>query len=231
MRDRVTSNVPVPPAPDNDRATPAGAKPSDNGLSDGLAAGSAAVEAAPDPFDPVSLRLSQNFAAAAGVKKALLSVPVRKPDKSWFVRVHPEAAYALQTAVVELKEDRETYLVAPALWAALVAESTFSPRALFTAINRQGVLFVWPVRLPGADGKLDEWSRTALEGADRARQGWVRMAANMSLGAYDLFVATGDLPEPEWPELPFRDLLRIAFKDRLIDSLDHPVLRKLRGEV
>src|SRR5262245_52740204 len=67
--------------------------------------------AAPDPFDPASLRLSQDYAANIGVKKALLSVPVRKPDKSWFVRVHPSKDYRLPTPVIELKEDRETYLV------------------------------------------------------------------------------------------------------------------------
>jgi len=186
---------------------------------------------APDPFDPASLRLSQDFAAGLGVKKALLTVPVRKPDKSWFVRVHPDDDYSLQTAVIELKEDRETYLVAPTLWPTLAAESTFSPRALFTAINRQGVLFVWPVRLPGPDGKVDEWSRNALEAAQKARKGWVRVAANMALGAYEVWDATGELGEPDWPDKPFRELLSIAFKGKLIDSLDHPVLRRLRGEV
>jgi hypothetical protein len=187
--------------------------------------------AGPDPFDPASLRLSQDLAASLGVKKALLAVPVRKPDKSWFVRVHPDESYRLQTAVIELKEDRETYLVAPPLWASLATEATFSPRALFTAMNRQGVVFLWPVRLPGADGRIDEWSRTALEAADLAAKGWVRVAANMSLGAYDVFRATGQLGEPEWPDMPFRELLRIAFKDRFISDLDHPVLRRLRGEV
>jgi hypothetical protein len=184
----------------------------------------------PDPFDPASLRL-QSFGAAVGVKKALLSVPVRKPDRSWFVRVHPDESYRLQTAVIELKEDRETYLVAPALWPELATEVTFSPRALFTAANRQGVVFVWPVRLPGPDGRVDEWSRTALEAADMAGKSWVRVVANMSLGAYDVFEATAQLPEPEWPGLPFRDLLKIAFKDRYIADLTHPVLRRLRGEV
>jgi hypothetical protein len=67
---------------------------------------------APDPFDPASLRISGEMSATLGVKKALLTVPTRKPDKSWFVRVHPDDAYHLSTAVIELKEDRETYLVA-----------------------------------------------------------------------------------------------------------------------
>jgi hypothetical protein len=186
---------------------------------------------APDPFDPAALRLSHDFSTSLGVKKALLTIPVRKPDKSWFVRVHPADDYSLQTAVIELKEDRETYLVAPQLWPALAAESTFSPRALFTAVNRQGVLFLWPVRLPGADGKIDAWSQSALEAAQLARNNWVRVAANMALGAYELFQATGELAGPEWPDKPFRELLKVAFKDRMITALDHPVLRKLRGEV
>lgn len=190
-------------------------------------------DAGPDPFDPASLRLSQDFAAGMGVRKALLTVPVRKPDKSWFVRVHPDPAYRLPTAVVELKEERgsETYLVHQSLWPDLAGESTFSPRALFTAVNRQGVLFVWPIRLPGSDGRVDEWSRTALEAADMAAKGWIRVAANMGLGAYDVFHATGNLPDPEWPDLPFQQLLRVAFRDRYIRDVNHPVLRKLRGEV
>jgi hypothetical protein len=187
--------------------------------------------AAPDPFDPDSLRLSGDRLACLGVKKAMLTVPVKKPDKSWFVRVHPDPAYALDTAVVELKEDRETYLVVPQLWPELTGEATFSARAIFTALSRQGVLFLWPVRMPGPDGKLDEWSRSALAAADLARRGWVRVTANMSLGAYEVFEATGTLPEPTWPEVSFRELLKVAFKDHLIDSLLHPVLRRLRGEV
>lgn len=189
-----------------------------------------AAAPAADPFDPASLRLSQDFAASVGVKRALLTVPVRKPAKEWFVQVHPEESYRVQTAVLELKEDRETYLVAPALWPELATEPTFGPRALFTAQNRQGVLFVWPVRLPGPDGKIDDWNRSALEAATMAVGRWVRVAANMALGAYNVDEALGEIPPPKWPETSFRDLLAVAFKGRLIDSLDHPVLRKLRGE-
>jgi hypothetical protein len=184
-----------------------------------------------DPFDPAALRLSQDFGTSVGVKKALLTVPVRKPSKEWFVRVHPHESYHLSTAVLELKEDRETYLVAPDLWPELAGEPTFSPRALFTTVNRQGVLFLWAVRLPGADGKIDEWSRSALDATQLAATRWVRVQADMGLGAYRVEYATGDLPEPVWPEASFRDLLKVAFRDRFIDRLDHPVLRRLRGEV
>jgi hypothetical protein len=217
------------PPPDGEAREPDG--PADTSFDPAALEAPAPQDPGPDPFDPASLRLPQDFGAGLGVKKALLSISVRKPANSWWVRVHPSPDYRLQTAVIELKEERETYLVAPALWPELAAEAAFSPRALFMAVNRQGVLFLWPIRLPRADGRLDEWSRTACEAAELATKGWVRVASNIALGAYDVFQAGGQLGEPEWPAMPFRDLLRVAFRDRYIDTRDHPTLRRLRGEV
>lgn len=178
--------------------------------------------------DLTSLRLTQGFDQTAAVKKALLTIPIRKPAKEWFIRTNPNLR--IETYVLELKEDREVYLVVPQLWPELAAESTFGPRALYGAINKQNVFFVWPVRMPGSDGKIDDWNRSALEAASMAETSWVRVASNMSLGAYDVFTATAEWPEPEWPETPLNEILRIAFKGRVIDKLDHPVLLRLRGE-
>ena len=182
-----------------------------------------------NPFDPSRLRLSQNFAESVGVKKALLTVPVRKPGRQDFVRVHPAESYRLETAVLELKDERETYLADPDIWYELAGEIV--PKVLFTTINRQGVLTLWPIRLPGEDGRHDEWNRSALEAAEMAQKRWIRVAANMGLGAYEVYEAVGNLPEPEWPDVDFQEILRIAFKDRFITSLDHPVVRRLRGEM
>lgn len=164
-----------------------------------------------------------------GVKKALITVPVRKPDRQWFVRVHPDTAWRLETAVIEVKEDRETYLVDPSLWQLVQGEIV--PKVLFTAVNRQGVVFLWPVRLAGADGRHDEWSRSSMEAAQEAMKEWTRVAANMSLGAYEVFLSTADLPEPVWPETTFKGLLEIAFKDRFIRTPEHPVIRRLQGKI
>ena len=187
------------------------------------------VAAAPDPFDPARLRLSQDFAANVGVKKALLTVPCRKPAKEWFVRVHPDENYRLQTAVVELKEERETYLVDPDLWNDMAAESTFSPRAFVLYATRQGECYFWPIRLPDEAGKLDPYNKSAMEAAcDSGR--WMRIAANRQRGEYDQLVTDANWPAPVWPEKTLPELLRIAFNDRLIDTYDHPVLKQLRGE-
>ena len=181
------------------------------------------------PFDNLSaLRLDQSYADAAGVKKLLTTVPVRKPNWQDFVRVHSDAAYRLTpAAVIEVKEDREVYLATPDMARELPGE--FGVATLYTAINRQGVVNIWPVRLPGADGKHNEWHRSAAEAAERAMVQWVRVTANMSLGAYEIFEAIGDIPEPSWPEVSFQELLRIAFRDRIVDSVQHPLVSRLRG--
>ena len=59
---------------------------------------------------------------------------------------------------------------------------------------------------------------------------WVRVAANMSLGAYEVYEASANLPDPEWPDKSFAELLQVAFRDKHIATLDHPVLKRLRGE-
>jgi hypothetical protein len=189
------------------------------------------VQAPPDPFDPARLRMDQDFDEKSGVKKLVTTIPVRKPSKEIFVRTHPNPAYRLQTGVLELKEDQEVYLVCPSLWPALADEGTFSPRLLVTAITRQGVVFLWPIRLPGPDGRIDNWNRSAATAADAARTQWVRVTSNRNLGAYEIHVAAGITAEPDFPDLPMKEILRIAFKHKYIDAFDHPVLRKLRGEV
>lgn len=182
-----------------------------------------------DPYDPKNLVLKQDFAAASGVRKLVTMVPVRKPNRFEFVMVHDDPSFHLQTAALVFKEDREElFLVDPTLWPELVAE--IRPIGLYTTMNRQNVVSLWPVKLPGPDGRIDTWNASALDAVSRARKQWVRVAANMSLGGYEVYEATGGLSQPQWPDLDLREILSIAFRDRYIRDADHVVLKKLRGE-
>jgi hypothetical protein len=187
------------------------------------------VSSIPDPFDPDSLRLSQGFTAMTDVKQVLLTVPVRKPSPQDFVRTRPEEEWQLTTAVIYQNEEREFYIVDRDLRLALLGE--IRPVRLVTAMNRQQVVFLWPLWLPDATGRTNRWHESALEAAKHSETKWTRLCADMSLGAYRVYQAQGQLPEPQWPVETLRDLLAIAFKDRRIDSLDHPVLKRLRGEI
>jgi hypothetical protein len=182
----------------------------------------------PDPFAPENLRLSQSFTETVGVRKLLTTIPVRKPSPQDFVRVHPDLTYRENFPIIELKDDREEFIVTTGLVPELTGEYVI--KTLYTAINRQGTVFFWPIRLPGSDGKDLDWWRSGREAAELAMKGWLRVKANLNLGAYDIFQAECTMAEPEWPALGYWDLIRIAFRDHLVDRIDHPVIKRLRGQ-
>ena len=88
----------------------------------------------PNPFDPAALRLDQSFADTVGVKRHLMTVPVRKPNRQDFVRVHPDPAFRLTpAAIIEVKEDREVYLVPPGMAQQVPGEFSVTRSTLVSA--------------------------------------------------------------------------------------------------
>ncbi len=174
-------------------------------------------------------RLSQNFGEKSGVEKLLTTVPVRKPNRQQYFRVSPEESHVFEVLLLEYGEKKELYLIAPEVQHLVVSDAY--PARLVLAVDRAGICFLWPLKLPREEGRQMAWHTSAMEAAEYAKQDWVRMASNMSLGAYEIFRAQGELPEPQWPRESFQQLLAIAFKKTIISSPDHIVLRQLAGEV
>ena len=58
------------------------------------------------------LRLDQNFVETAGVRKLLTRYRWKAKSQD-FVRVHPNSDYRGNFAVIELRDDREMYLLTP----------------------------------------------------------------------------------------------------------------------
>jgi hypothetical protein len=159
-----------------------------------------------------NLRLDQNFVETAGVKRLLTVVPVRKPGAQDFIRVHPSPDFRADIALLELKDDREIYLLKPAMAQELPGE--FFMATLYTTINRQNVVSLWPVRMPGPDGRQLDSHKSAAQAAELAKTKWVRIRSNMSLRAYEVDVAGVTHSDPTWPEdVTFQGLIDIAFKE------------------
>jgi hypothetical protein len=168
-------------------------------------------------IDIEKLKLPQNYVNMAGAEKITTRIPVRKPKRQEFVRINADETYQLTTGIVELKDDQEVYLVDPAMLDELTGE--WIPVRLVAAISRQGVLMLWPLKLPTEEGKINPWHGSALEAAELAEKYWIRIVANRALGAYEVFKAVGELPEPEWPDMSFAEMIQIAFKDFYIADL------------
>jgi hypothetical protein len=189
--------------------------------------------AAPDPFNVASLRLPPSFEEAAGVKKLLSTVPVRKPHNQEWIRVHADEAYRGDFGTILLKEEREVYLVKPTLVEALRNELTTV--TIYTVINKNGVLFLWPAKRAGSDGRRNSnaWYASAHEAAAAAMKRSTRVSSNLRLGAYEIAFSDNPTPEndPVWPDLSFSELLQIGFQKpgRYVDDFDHPVIKMLHG--
>jgi hypothetical protein len=183
----------------------------------------------PDPLDLTKLRLNPSFIETTKVKR-VLRVLTGRPSNQDFFRVHPDESYRMLFGMVDLKEDGEDYLVAPDLVPLLPLEVVH--KVVYTTINRQGVLRLWSVRVPGeGDHKAGgTWWQSGHEAATMATSKWVRIRADRSLGAYDIMFAESEIPDPDWSAVPsFNELLVNAYGKRWINSLDHGVIKKLYG--
>jgi hypothetical protein len=181
----------------------------------------------PSPFS--SLRLSQNFGQTLGVKKVLTTVPVTKPPKERFFRTHESQDWVYAAWILEDEKRAETYIVSEEV--ASVLGSLVRAVELYTVIDRQNNVFLVPVPLPGANGVRNSWHESRLQAVIRGRSVWLRISSNNDLKGYDIFEATADLPEPIWPDITLDELLEIAFRGRIITTVDHPVVQEKLGGV
>jgi len=181
--------------------------------------------------DLTALKLSYGEGILAGAKEYLSKLPVRKATRQEFWRAHHDEGMSLVTSAIEDKETREYYIIAPDMVPSMLALGEVVAVKFTPAITRQGVLLLVPAKLPGEASSNTAWQDTMLLAVERAKTKWVRVSADMALGAYRIFEALGDLSEPEWPKMTLNEMLEISFKGRVIDSEDHPIFNKLLGRI
>ena len=173
-------------------------------------------------------RISTRGSGLPITQKVLTHVPVAKPSKQRFVRVHSAVENQLECAILKLEDDDQPFLVAPNI-ATMVAQDMKSV-ILRLSVDRQGNLFIWPVPPLPEDGNDNSWNQSQRQIADMAEHNWVRLSSNRATGSYDAIVAQGEIPEPVWPDLSFEDILELAFgSTHIIEDREHPALRKLWG--
>lgn len=185
------------------------------------------TEATEDIFnDLAALRLSPDEAGQIGSEEVLAHVSVRRPTVNEFVRVNPDPAMSLATSIF-VDADRETYFVAPSAREFLVAG--VKAVLLVPAVNQRGLFFIWPIALGDGTGRRNAWHETAREAAELAKRDWVKIVSDMPSGCYRIYRAKGKLVDPLFPEKSLEELLRLAFRGRIVDSEDHPIVKQALG--
>ena len=173
-------------------------------------------------------RLPTNSPDMPVAQKVLTHVPVGKPSKQKFVRVHLDKSYHFECALLKLEDDDRPYLISPDI--AHTVGQDIKQVILKLAIDRQGNIFLWPVPPRQEDGNENMWNQSHREIAALAESFWVRLASNRAIGAYEPYKAQGEIPDPIWPDIPLDDILEIAFgSSHVIMDREHPALLKLWG--
>lgn len=177
-----------------------------------------------DPFDPANACIgtgNEEWEPEEDVKV----IACRKPGRQEWFRTHP--TIELRVGLLRDEETKVEYLVAPRVFEQLDDEGRRS--VLHLSVNRQGSYFLFPIAVRDPDGRDNGWVESAERAMLKSKREWTRMKSNMRAGEYKVAGLEADIPDPTWPDLTERELLRLAFADRFVSSMDHPLVRKLRG--
>lgn len=160
-------------------------------------------------------------------EKLLTSLPVRKPKADEWVRLHPSIHARIY--VYEHKDERSWYLVLPSIVEPLRSVVRYVQLSL--AVNYAGTAFAWPVPVP-TERKPHRAHVTAFAGAEQAMHQWIRI--HWGKEEYEVYRRSTAKIEPVWPAeiANASEMLRHATKGgafEVIDSLDHPVVRSMKG--
>ena len=141
--------------------------------------------------------------------------------------------------IVREGQDTKTYVVSDSIVSAIIEDERVNGAIyncrLFMYVTRHGAVGLWPVKIPLGEGQeLNEWSESALRVIDQAKSEWIRhQRKNSKTTGY--ITITADMPEvmgePAWPKESFEEILELAFGDKIIEDLEHPVFKTLRGSL
>ena len=180
-------------------------------------------------LNPEQFRIDQNFTSHVQTRKKAVSISVRKPDRQLWIYVHPGKDWRIIVGVLEDKVNQRTYIVAPEILPEVTADLV--PKLLVTYATRQNTTSLWPVRIPDETGRLDSYNESALSIIEQYPGQWIRVLPNSEERCYDVLETPSiELPAPKWPDGGFKQLFSLAFKNRVISNINHPVLKALRGE-
>ena len=100
---------------------------------------------------------------------------------------------------------------------------------LYLKIDSEGTLFFWPINVVDPSDPND-WTISQHQAAVRSRDTWIRLLSDRNLSAYIIQLPLGDLPPAKWPkEIDLDVMLEKAFRGKIIDDINHDVIKKLRG--
>jgi hypothetical protein len=178
-------------------------------------------------FDPTrwKTRCDARLDPSAKIQPATFSkIEVKKPPKDHYVHAHPDPKFNWIFPLYSDSEAKryEPHLIAPELSLPPEVQVNIVETRLVVTMTDTERIFLWWVPQTGS-----EWHESADNCILTAMMQWVKVIPTSS--GYRLEYQRVKNPAPVFPDWSFAEYLSRAFKDRYIESLDHAVIKRLRG--
>jgi len=155
------------------------------------------------------------------IKREIATIPAKKPNSQQWIRVHPTDEILVD--VIDWKDEGTLYLVSQSKLS-LMFEQTKRVR-LHIAMFLSGNPFLLPVPQPDVNGNWNQWHKSLARMAEMAKTHWLRIQPDRTINGYIPYIAEGKIAEPIWPDKTISEYLAISFRDNIIDSEDHPIVK------
>jgi hypothetical protein len=160
-----------------------------------------------------------------------ITVRSRPPKDDWF-RSHPDGAMATGMTLIKGKMG-EVYavrrelipVVGPEVIKALVKASVTA------CITIDGAKFLWCIIHPSGNANQQHFDN-ALSARDLSRSTWIRFYWDANQESHVTVTPKhSSAGDPQWPDASLNEWIEKGFRGRFIDANDHPLFRKIRGEL
>lgn len=187
-------------------------------------------------LDLSKLKIQPGTAGIIKTAPVLKTIRVKRPDNTAFFRIRAGPEWVADYPIFSAKgTDKEKYLVYPEFQQELIERNSLSIVRFYFGIEwGSNVMFLTDVGIQtNEDGTLNSYHRSRAELYEMGKEKWISISANLDLGAYVATEAKSKIPDPAWPPKPenIDEAVQIAFKNNVIDNENHPILKKLRGEI
>lgn len=156
--------------------------------------------------------------------RVLRTMQCRRPRYGEWFRVRPGDDWQSEAAIFRDAVRHARYLVSEYLWPEL--RPRISRVTIRSCVSWTGEPFLWAIPYIDDDSMNGGWADSARECAEAAEQDWCLLAPAVCLDRFAMWTAGGRAPEPQWTDTPLWKLVAFAFRDRVIESCDHPALRR-----
>jgi hypothetical protein len=154
-------------------------------------------------------------------------VECEKPAKGHFFTVRAETGKPYKDRAFYFllqMEGRDPYLVAPKIAEQKTEEDTIRPVLIVRYVTMAGEEGLWPLKLNPPDGRSNNYNTSALNILEIAESGkWVRIVNTKKHYRHQVSKKKFTEVPPKFTDRAFKDLIEIAFKDRIVKTLDHEI--------